>query len=294
MSELVKQKEMEVVDGVYTLGTVEEQLKYANFLISNKLVSDTFKAPAQLMIAIQLCKDLGLPNSCLKDFYVIGGKPAIFGDTFVALALGSGVIAEHSINFYDEDGRDISLPKKNDKLFSCVITGRRNGSSLTSTVSYSMDDLASSGNNNPNFKKHPRDMLYRRAMGRFIKWICADAIRGVEMADYAEESLPPLRNDPLIDLQQELREEGKRLQEASTKPEDNEVGPLYLIKNGSHRGTRLWELTLVEIEDYLNKLVTRKAPKKDWELELQGILTQYLERKDEFYEMILELQNGEE
>lgn len=294
MSELtVKEKSMEVVEGVYTLNTVEEQMKYAAFMISKRLVSDTFKDPAQLMVAIQLCKDLKLPNSCLKDFYVIGGKPAIFGDTFVALALGSGVIAEHQINFYDEVGLDISLPKKGDKLFSCVITGRRNGSSLTSSVSFSMDDLASSGNNNPNFKKHPRDMLYRRAMGRFIKWICADAIRGVEMADYAEESLPPLRNEPLIDLQQAAREDAERMRLEQSKPEDSIVGPLFLIQNGIHRGSRLWELSFDEIDDYLNKIKTRTTKKKDWELELVNVFTDYLSRKDEFYEMILELNSKE-
>lgn len=285
--------EMKVINGVYSLNTVDEQMKYASFMISKRLVSDTFKEPAQLMVAIQLCKDLNLPNSCLKDFYVIGGKPAIFGDTFVALALGSGVIAEHQINFYDESGSDISLPKKGDKLFSCVVTGRRNGSSLTSSISFSMDDLASSGNNNPNFKKHPRDMLYRRAMGRFIKWICADAIRGVEMADYAEESLPPLRNDPLIDLQQAAREDAERMRLEAQKPEDIAVGPLYLIANGSHRGTRLWELSLVEIEDYLNKLNTRSTKKKDWELELQRVLGEYLLNIDTWKEMLRELRENE-
>lgn len=289
-----EKKEMEVVNGVYSLNTVDEQMKYASFMISKRLVSDTFKEPAQLMVAIQLCKDLNLPNSCLKDFYVINSKPAIFGDTFVALALGSGVIAEHQINFYDESGEDISLPRKGDKLFSCVVTGRRNGSSLTSSISFSMDDLASSGNNNPNFKKHPRDMLYRRAMGRFIKWICADAIRGVEMADYAEESLPPLRNDPLIDLQQAAREDADRIRLEAQKPEDVAIGPLYLVQHGIHRGSRLWEMSLVEIDNYLQAMKKRKGERKIWELELISVLESYLANIDSWRDMILELQNGED
>lgn len=282
---------MEVTNGTYALNTIDEQMKYASFLIGKKLVSDTFKDPAQLMVAIQLCKDLNLPNSCLKDFYVIGGKPAIYGDTFVALALGSGVIEEYSIDFYDEDGELCNIPKKNKKVFSCVITGRRKGSTKDSQISYSLDDKATSRNTNPNFEKHPRDMLFRRSMGRFIKWICADAIRGIEMADYAEESLPPIKNDPLIDLQQAAREDAERMRLEQQKPEDVQVGPLYLIQNGSHRGTRLYELSIAEIEDYLNKLNTRTTKRKDWENELIAVLTEYVSRVDEFREMILELQN---
>lgn len=285
-----EKKEMEVVNGVYSLNTVDEQMKYASFMISKRLVSDTFKEPAQLMVAIQLCKDLGLPNSCLKDFYVIGGKPAIFGDTFVALALGSGVIAEHQINFYDESGEDISLPRKGDKLFSCVVTGRRSGSSLTSSISFSMDDLASSGNNNPNFKKHPRDMLYRRAMGRFIKWICADAIRGVEMADYAEESLPPLRNDPLIDLQQAAREDADRMRLEQVPKEELEIGPLYRFQNSIHRGKQLWEVPIIELEQYLAKLKKRPGEPKTWERELVYIIETYISNIENYKEMIMELE----
>lgn len=286
MSEI--KKEMELVNGVYSLNTVDEQMKYASFMISKRLVSDTFKEPAQLMVAIQLCKDLGLPNSCLKDFYVIGGKPAIFGDTFVALALGSGVIAEHQINFYDESGQDISLPKKGDKLFSCVITGRRSGSSLTSSISFSMDDLASSGNNNPNFKKHPRDMLYRRAMGRFIKWICADAIRGVEMADYAEESLPS-ESKSMVQVLNEAAEI-----DFPIPPEEKIVGPLYRVQNAKFRGKQLFQVSIDELQEYLDTLAKRTTAKKNWELELQRVLTEYIARIDEFREMILELQNGED
>jgi len=178
---------MAVKDGNYTLETVQEQMTYAQWLIDKRLVSNTFKEPSQLIVAIQLCKDLGLPNSCLKDFYVVGGKPAIFGDTFVALALGSGLISEHSASFYDDQGELIKVPKKGQKYFSCRITGKRKGSDTEKESFYSFDDKITARNTNENFEKYPADMLFRRAMGRFIKWYFADAIRGVEMVDYAED-----------------------------------------------------------------------------------------------------------
>lgn len=279
-----------MVGGVYALDTIEEQLKYANFLISKKLVSDTFKDPAQLMVAIQLCKDLKLPNSCLKDFYVIGGKPAIYGDTFVALALGSGVIEEYSIDFYDDEGELCNIPKKNKKVFSCVITGRRKGSSKDSQISYSLDDKATSRNTNPNFEKHPRDMLFRRSMGRFIKWICADAIRGIEMVDYAEESIPAQRNEtPAGQLLEAVRDSID--QDFPIPEEEKKVGPLYRFQNSVYRGKQLYQLTTDELQDYLDKLNKRSTPKKQWEVELQLVLMSYLQNIDSWREMILELNN---
>lgn len=186
---------MEVNDGVYSLNSIEDQMKYANWLISKKLVSNTFKEPAPLIIAIQLCKDLSLPISCLKDFYVIGGRPAIFGDTFVALALGAGQVVDHCAQFYDEDAIEVVVPKKGQKLFSCVITGKRKGSEKECRAFYTMDDKEMAKSVNENWYKFQVDMLFRRSMGRFIKWYFADAIRGIELVEYAEDSVNTTKLD---------------------------------------------------------------------------------------------------
>lgn len=283
-------KPMELQKGVYALETIEDQMKYASFLIGKKLVSDTFKDPAQLMIAIQLCKDLDLPNSCLKDFYVINGRPTIYGDTFVALALGSGVIQEHSVAFYDQEGNEITVPKKGVRSFSCVVTGRRKGSTLNSSVSYSMDDKENSRNNNPNFDKHRNDMLFRRAMGRFIKWICADAIRGIEMADYAEEAIPDRTDSAgklLVNIQESIGED------FPIPPEEKQIGPLYRVQNAKFRGKQLFEIPITELEEYLETLKSRTTSQKAWERELIQVLTAYLENIDSYREQILELMSEE-
>lgn len=207
----VKKVSMEMDGGVYTLSTIQEQATYAQFLIDKKLVSNTFKDTSQLIVAIQLCKDLSLPMSCLKDFYVIGGRPAIFGDTFVALALGSGVIEDHVVKFYDEDGNHLAVPKKGVKAFSCVVSIRRKGSHLFVDGFYSWDDKQASGNNNENFNKYPNDMLFRRAMGRAIKWACADSIRGIEMSDYAEEA------GPLRDIKGDIASNAEKARQLTEK-----------------------------------------------------------------------------
>lgn len=187
--EIVARKDLELTEqGTFALANMEDQKRYASFLIDQKLVSETFKTPSQLILAIQLAKDLSLPMSCLKDFYVIGGKPAIYGDTFVALALGSGVISEHKIVFFDEDGNELKRPKKGAVIFGCEVSIKRKGSNEFVTAFYTMDDKDKARATNPNWSKFPTDMLFRRAMTRAIKFTCADAVRGVEIVDYAEDA----------------------------------------------------------------------------------------------------------
>lgn len=188
-------REIQVEKGNYVLDTVQDQLAFANYLMNQGLVSETFKKPSQLVLAIQACKDLGLPNSCLKDFYVIGGRPAIYGDTFLALMHGSGLVDEFTVYFFDEDGKTITLPKKGQVYFGCAIDVKRKGANFISTITYTMDDKDLSRNNNPTWNKSQRDMLFRRCAGRVAKWIFADAIRGIEMGDYLEDAEVGKLND---------------------------------------------------------------------------------------------------
>ena len=183
-----KTKQFELTEqGTFALNSIEDQAKYAKFLI-DKLVSETFKNSSQLLVAIQLAKDLSLPMSCLKDFYVIGGRPAIYGDTFVGLALGSGIIEDHIVTFFDENGEAIKRPKKGQSIFGCEVSIRRKGSTTFVNAFYTLDDKEKAKATNPNWLKFPTDMLFRRAMGRAIKFACSDAVRGVELADYAEDA----------------------------------------------------------------------------------------------------------
>lgn len=280
---------MELSNGVYVLNSIEDQIKYAKYLIANRLVSETFKSESQLIVAIQLCKDLGLPISCLKDFYVVGGKPAIYGDTFVALALGSGQVEELDVEFYDDKGDSLNIPKKGVRPFSCVVSGKRKGSSKNISISYSMDDRDDSRSANPNWQKFPKDMLYRRAMGRLIKWVFADVIRGIEMLDYAEESTPD-RTDNAGQILKAAKEDANRIYQEQRRPEDSQLGPLFLIENGKHRGSRLHEVDQDELFEYANDIRARKD-QKPWEKTLLTAIDDFINNIHLYKEQIYELNN---
>jgi len=185
-------KGLEMIDGNYTLNSMGEQLAYAQYLMDNLLVSDSFKKASQLVIAIQTIKEFGLPSSSLKDFYVLKGKVAIFGDTYLGLMHSSGYLEEFQVTFFDEVGNLIERPKKGQVFFGCEIYAKRKGHDCGSRISFTMDDKTLSGTTNETWNKHPRDMLFRRCAGRVAKWLTPDAIRGLyfgdEMEDYNDKT----------------------------------------------------------------------------------------------------------
>ena len=179
---------MAVENGVYTLNSINEQMTYAKFLIDNGLVSETFKKPSQLIVAIQFCKDLGLSNSALSNFYVVSGKAAIFGDTLIGLVMGSGLVADKKIEWFDEQGETIVRPKKGIKEFGCEVSYLRKGFASYVTATYTYDDRELSRSSNPVWLKFAKDMLWRRSDIRCLKALFPDAMRGIEVVEYLEDS----------------------------------------------------------------------------------------------------------
>lgn len=184
---------MAVNDGVYTLSSIEEQAKYAQFLIDKKLVSDTFKNASQLIIAIQFCKDLDLPNSALSNFYVVGGKPAIYGDVLVGLVMASGQVDDKKVEYFDSKGDTITRPKKRTKSedrqeFGCEVSYKRKGHTSYVSATYTFDDKEDSKTTNPTWIKFWKDMLWRRAEVRAIKATFPDRLKGIEVVEYLEDA----------------------------------------------------------------------------------------------------------
>lgn len=184
---------MEFAEGNYKLDTINDQMSYAQWMIDKKLVSDTFKTPAQLVVAIQLCKDLELPNSALSCFYVVGGKPAIFGDVLIGLVMGSGLVEDKKVGWFDDKGDLIARPKKResrdkDPVFGCEVEYKRKGFTSYVTGYYTLDDKDDSKTTNPTWIKYWKDMLWRRADVRAIKALFPDAMKGIEVAEYLEDA----------------------------------------------------------------------------------------------------------
>lgn len=184
-------------NGNYKLDTIKDQAMYAQWLIDKELVSDTFKNPSQLIVAIQLCKDLGLPNSALSNFYVVKGRPAIFGDVLIGLVMDK--VKKKEVVFFDESGVEIKLPKKGQIFFGCAVTYERKEIAGSVTGVYTMDDKEISKTTNPTWIKYAKDMLWRRADVRAIKMLFPDSFKGIEVVDYLEDAFENKKTTRVVD-----------------------------------------------------------------------------------------------
>lgn len=262
----------------------DDQLNLWDFsvkLSKSDMVPSIFKGkPDNVFATILYGKELGLnPIVSLNAISVVQGQVTLKTQTMNGVVLANHPSAIIEIK-QDETKKEV------------IVTARRNKEDNAPYIStWNMEKAKQMGlAGKDNYLRQPLTMLRARALSEALRMKFADTLLGF-LGTEEMEDLPPLRNDPLIDLQQAAREDAERMRLEQTKPEDVAIGPLFLIQNGSHRGARLWELSLIEIEDYLNKLKTRTTKKKDWELELINVFETYLANIEDYGEMIMELQN---
>lgn len=110
------------------------------------------------------------PVTALQNIFVIGGKPALYARTMVAIALSKG----HEI-WTEEESEG-----------SVTVAGRRKGSSQIERVTWTTEMAQRAGYlTNSKYKTDPRSMLYARASGDVARRIAPDALLG--MAHNVEE-----------------------------------------------------------------------------------------------------------
>lgn len=130
--------------------------------------------PAEAMAAILLGDQLGLaPLAALSAVYVIGGTPAMYTRTKVALLLARG----HRVWTVKESDTEVT------------VRGLRAGvpEGQAETVTWSLERAATAGLlRNPNYKTNPRAMLWARAAGEVCNRIAPDVLLGLPDAP-AEE-----------------------------------------------------------------------------------------------------------
>lgn len=110
------------------------------------------------------------PVTALQNIYVIGGKPALYARTMVAIVMSHG----HKVWTEEEaEGR-------------VTVAGQRKGSEIVERVTWTSEMAAKAGyTSNAKYKSDPRSMLYARASGDVARRIAPDALLG--MAHNVEE-----------------------------------------------------------------------------------------------------------
>jgi hypothetical protein len=85
--------------------TLDEGWRLAQMMAKSDLVPKNFRGkPEDVLVAIQLGTEIGFaPMQALQSIAVINGRPAVWGDGFLALIMGSPLYREHD-EYYEVDG----------------------------------------------------------------------------------------------------------------------------------------------------------------------------------------------
>lgn len=256
----------------------DELMRFAELISKSTLAPKDYRGnPGNCIVAIQLGASLGLsPLQALQGIAVIGGKPAAYGDAFLAVIQSSDVFEGMEETFDDATG-----------TASCTM--RRKGRTPV-TRTFSMDDAerAHLAKKQGPWQEYPRRMLQMRARGFAGRDLFADVLMGLqsaeEMEDIAQAELVPrapaaaqrVESKPVeTSLDERLRPQTNVAPvpsgHATAHPTDNKGRPTFRWKENEKYNNSYCDLApvsaLTEYIGYLNDRVlmrTDMAQYHDW------------------------------
>lgn len=271
MSELKEQSSAILAgqNGKLQLDSIESQMAMAQKLLQNRLISETFKNPQQVVIGIQLCKSLNIdPIMGLKQMYVLHGKPAIFGDLPLSICQASGLLESIKEYWVDNDGQEICVKNKNLKAvpYAAICQLKRKGDSELQEDYFTLDDMKLAQMKSPTWNRYQRTMMRYRARTQALKSKFADVLNGIEIAEYVSQDLPkegvlvdsapiePSQKDAILSLTQKLERSESELNAHLSRKFNREIKKLEDI------GKSEAESVIGELESFVPKNVEQKKP----------------------------------
>lgn len=135
--------------------------------------------PDNVLVAIQMGADLGLkPMQALQNIAVINGRPSIYGDA--ALALAMDVLEKFT------EGSEGEYPKDD---FKYVCISKRKGWPDETRREFSIEDAKKAnlwGKAGP-WQSYPKRMLQMRARGFNLRDVASDRLLGLVLAEEAQD-----------------------------------------------------------------------------------------------------------
>lgn len=173
---------------------LDEAMKYADLIAKSDIVPADYRGkPANVLVAIQMGLEIGLPPlQALQNISVVNGRPAVWGDSLMAIAR-SHPSCEYITETFDEQTTTATCRAK-----------RKGGPEEVRTFSKADAETAGLWGRNT-WKQYPKRMLQMRARGFAIRDTFPDALRGIALAeevqDYPVErevnySIPPEPEPP--------------------------------------------------------------------------------------------------
>lgn len=153
---------------------LSEAMEFAKLMAASRLVPKDFQGqPADILVAVQLGMELGLPPlQALQNISVINGRPCVWGDAALALVQSSGLLEDIQET---DDG----------KTATCKVV-RRGISPITRT--FSMEDAQRAGlaGKGP-WTQYPARMRQMRARAFALRDGFADVLKGMAVREEIED-----------------------------------------------------------------------------------------------------------
>jgi len=166
--------------------TLNDAWTFANIAFRSQLVPSTLKSPAQVLIALQMGMEIGLPPmAAIQNTAVINGRPVLWGDIMIALVRASGK--------FDEAAYEETWEGSGDTLKAvCTVRRLPNGKPIVREFSWAEAKTAGLASKDT-YKNYPKRMLQNRARAFALRDGFSDVLKGVISAEEAND-LPSEKN----------------------------------------------------------------------------------------------------
>lgn len=160
--------------------TISELYEFCKMIVRTPFCPKSLSDPATAMAAILYGRDVGLkPLQSLQSVCVIDGRPAIYGDGFLAVCQANAP--------FDHGRFEERVTGSGDDLTAYSTVARIGGASITK--SFSMREAKAAGlTNKSNWKNFAIDMLTWRARSRACRAVFAAELKGFTSGEEAEDA----------------------------------------------------------------------------------------------------------
>lgn len=161
----------------------EEAWRCAQLLCASGMTPKDINTSEKVMATIMAGAEIGMPPfQALQSFAIINGRPALWGDGMLGIVRARGVRVSENLSG-DAD----------DMVATCTVTRPDTNEEVTRTFSVADAKAAKlwgkrgrDGQDTP-WITYPKRMLQMRARAWAIRDCCADILRGIQMAEEAQD-----------------------------------------------------------------------------------------------------------
>jgi hypothetical protein len=174
------------------LASFDDAFRFSKMVAASEFAPKDFRGkPESCLLAIQHGSEIGLsPMQSLQNIACINGRPAIWGDAALAVAMASPV-CESVTETIDGEGDNM--------VATC--TAKRRGYEKPTVVRFTVADAKKAslwGKSGP-WTQYPRRMLQLRARGFALRDAFPDVLKGLVTAEEAQDyPTTPANTEPVV------------------------------------------------------------------------------------------------